>query len=89
MAFSLEKNVYLATYAIWSDPADDERHRGWVHDHHGRLSAVGEGVYLGDSDFSARPDRFMAEANLARLEEIRAERDPEGRFVSYLTSATA
>jgi hypothetical protein len=77
MAFSLEKNVYLATYAIWPDATDDERHRDWVHGHHARLAEVGEGVYLGDSDFSRRPDAFMAEANRARLEEIRARRDPD------------
>jgi FAD/FMN-containing dehydrogenase len=85
MAFSLEAGVYLATYAIWTDPADDERHRGWVHGHHARVAdAVGRGVYIGDSDFSRRPDRFMADANRLRLEQIRGERDPDGVFVSYL-----
>ena len=33
MAFSVEGRAYIATYAIWSDPADDERHRAWVVDH--------------------------------------------------------
>jgi FAD/FMN-containing dehydrogenase len=84
MAFSLERNVYLATYAIWSDEADDERHRAWVHGHHRRLSAVGDGVYLGDSDFTARPDRFMARDHLRRLEGIRVRRDPDGLFATYL-----
>lgn len=85
MAFSLEANVYIATYAIWADAADDERHRCWVHDHHARLAEhVGEGVYIGDSDFGRRPDRFMAEPNLARLEKIRAEHDADRLFVSYL-----
>jgi FAD/FMN-containing dehydrogenase len=86
MAFSLERNVYLATYAIWTDPADDERHRAWVHGHHERLSEVGDGVYLGDSDFGRRADRFMAEANFERLQAIRRERDPDGLFVSYLSA---
>jgi FAD/FMN-containing dehydrogenase len=86
MAFSLEGNVYLATYAIWPDPADDERHRDWVHAHHRRLSAVGDGVYLGDSDFSARPDRFMTDDNFRRLQDIRAQRDPDDLFVSYLSA---
>jgi FAD/FMN-containing dehydrogenase len=80
MAFSLERNVYLATYAIWTDPADDERHRSWVHDHHARLSEIGDGVYVGDSDFTRRPDRFLAAGNRRRLDEIRARRDPAGRF---------
>src|SRR4051794_40335631 len=80
MAFSLERNVSLATYAIWTAPADDERMRGWVHGHHARLAAVGEGVYVGDSDFTRRPDRFLAEDNRRRLDKIRVRRDPDGRF---------
>jgi FAD/FMN-containing dehydrogenase len=85
MAFSLEANVYLATYAIWTDPADDERHRAWVHGHHARLSdEVGEGLYVGDSDFGRRPDRYLAEDHERRLAEIRAAHDPDGVFVPYL-----
>jgi hypothetical protein len=82
MAFSLERNVYLATYAIWTDPADDERHRAWVHGHHARLSEIGDGVYVGDSDFSRRPDRFLTDDNRRRLDEIRVRRDPDGRFLT-------
>jgi FAD/FMN-containing dehydrogenase len=85
MAFSIEGRAYLATYAIWSDPADDERHREWVVRHTRSLAAsVGKGVYLGDTDFTRRPDRFVSEANFRRLEEIRRRRDPDGLFCSYL-----
>jgi FAD/FMN-containing dehydrogenase len=85
MAFSLEANVYLATYAIWTDPEEDERHRAWVHGHHARLAEqVGRGAYIGDSDFGRRADRFMAEEHFRRLAEIRAQRDPDGVFASYL-----
>jgi FAD/FMN-containing dehydrogenase len=80
MAFSLEHEVYLATYAIWPDAADDERMRAWVHGQTAQLAEVGEGVYVGDSDFAYRPDRYLSEANAARLERVRAARDPEGRF---------
>ncbi len=37
-------------------------------------------MYVGDSDFAHRPDRYLSDAHAARLEEIRAQRDPEGRF---------
>jgi FAD/FMN-containing dehydrogenase len=85
MAFSIEGRAYLAIYAIWPDPSDDERHREWVVNHANRLAgAVGKGVYLGDTDFTRRPDRFMTDENFARLEEIRARRDPDGLFCSYL-----
>jgi FAD/FMN-containing dehydrogenase len=84
MAFSMEANVYLATYVIYKDEADDVRYRGWVHDRTSELARLGEGVYLGDTDFTARGDRFMADSNYRQLEEIRASRDPNGLFCSYL-----
>lgn len=85
MAFSLQANVYIATYATWTDPDDDERHRSWVHDHHARLAErVGEGVYIGDSDFTRRPDRFLTPHNAARLQAIRGQRDIDRMFVSPL-----
>ena len=84
MAFSVEGRAYIATYAVWSDPAQDERHRQWVAGHTSRLATLGKGVYLGDTDFTRRPDRFLSDENFRRLQEIRARRDPEGRFCSYL-----
>jgi FAD/FMN-containing dehydrogenase len=90
MAFSVEGRAYLATYAIWPDPADDERHRDWVVRRMGRLAgAVGKGVYLGDTDFTRRPDRFLSDENFRRLEEIRRRRDPDGLFCSYLIAEGA
>jgi len=90
MAFSIEGRAYLATYAIWPDPADDERHRDWVVDHARRLAdAAGKGVYLGDTDFTRRPDRFLSEENFRRLEDIRRARDPDGLFCSYLIAEGA
>ncbi len=53
-------------------------------DHTTRLAALGKGVYLGDTDFTRRADRFLSPENFARLQEIRARRDPDGRFCSYL-----
>jgi FAD/FMN-containing dehydrogenase len=84
MAFSVQGRAYLATYAIWADPADDDRHGRWVVDRTRSLAQVGCGVYLGDTDFTRRPDRFLSDESFARLREIRARRDPDGRFASYL-----
>lgn len=49
MAFSVEAEVYVATYAIYSDPADDARYTQWVHRRTAELAAHGTGVYLGDT----------------------------------------
>ncbi len=89
MAFSVEGHAYLATYAIWSDPAEDEGHREWVLRHTRRLAALGKGVYLGDTDFTRRPDRFLSPENFGRLQSIRARRDPDGLFCSYLMAEGA
>jgi len=87
MAFSVEANVYVATYAIYADPADDARYADWVHGRMAALAAAhGAGVYLGDTDFTRRQDRFLSDDAYRRLTAIRAERDPSGRFASYLTS---
>lgn len=86
MAFSVEGNVYVATYAIYTDPADDEHYRTWVHDRTASVAAQGGvGVYLGDTDFGRRNDRFLSDEHYDRLEQIRAARDPQGRFETYLT----
>ena len=87
MAFSVEADVYIATYVIYADPADDARYTGWVHRRTAELAAHGAGVYLGDTDFTRRQDRFLSDEAYRRLGAIRAERDPSGRFTSYLTSA--
>ena len=85
MAFSVEGNVYVATYLIYPDAEDDARYRARVHD---RTAAIardgGVGVYLGDTDFTGRQDRFLTPEHYARLEEIRARRDPDGRIAGYL-----
>jgi hypothetical protein len=86
MAFSVQGNVYIATYAIYTDPADDDRYRSWVHRRTADIARHGTGVYLGDTDFTGRQDRFLSGENYRRLEEIRARRDPYGIFASYLTA---
>ncbi|GAA2677232.1 FAD-binding oxidoreductase [Actinoplanes palleronii] len=86
MAFSVQGNVYIATYAIYADPADDEKYRTWVHERTADLARHGTGVYLGDTDFTGRQDRFLSGEHYRRLEEIRAHRDPAGVFASYLTA---
>ena len=79
----------MATYAIYTDPADDARYQDWVHRRTAGLAVHGTGVYLGDTDFTQRQDRFLSDDAYRRLAAIRAERDPSGRFASYLTADPA
>ncbi len=86
MAFSLEANVYLATYVIFTDPGDDGRYGDWIHSRTGELALAGCGAYLGDTDFGRRTDRFMSGEAYRRLGEVRAKWDPDGTFCSYLAT---
>ncbi len=86
MAFSVEADVYVATYAIYADPAEDEKYSDWVHRRTAALAIHGAGVYLGDTDFTRRQDRFLSDDAYRRLAAVRADRDPSGRFASYLAA---
>ncbi|SDS74419.1 FAD-binding oxidoreductase [Actinoplanes derwentensis] len=86
MAFSLQSEIYSATYLVYDDPADDIRLRAWLTDRMTELQPFTAGQYLGDSDFTARQVRFMGESQYQRLESIRARRDPDGVFAGYLTA---
>ena len=86
MAFSVEADVYVATYAIYADPAGDEKYSDWVHRRTAELAVHGAGVYLGDTDFTRRQDRFLSDDAYGRLATVRAKHDPAGRFASYLAA---
>ena len=61
MAFSLQSEIYLASYVLWEDAADDERHQAWLRGVMADLEPVTVGQYLGDSDLTRRPLRFMSD----------------------------
>jgi FAD/FMN-containing dehydrogenase len=42
------------------------------------------GISLADENLCRRPARFIAESNMARLEKVRADYDPDGRFHSWM-----
>ncbi len=83
MAFSMEGNVYIAAYVIADDRDDDSRCRDWLQARMADLAPCAKGLYLGDSDLSVRPAKFMADANFARLQALRDIHDPDGVFAGY------
>jgi FAD/FMN-containing dehydrogenase len=84
MAFSRQAEIYFATYVVWEDEADDERHRAWLAARMAEIEPVADGCYLGDSDFTLRPARFMSDTAWARFRALRERYDPGGLFVGYL-----
>ena len=83
-AISVQGSLYLAAFAGWTDPAQDAAMRAWPVTQMQRLEPFSRGIQLADENLHARPARFLSDENAARLEALRAEHDPDGRFLSYL-----
>ena len=84
MAFSLEARTYLALYGGLRNKADADKYDTWATDHMRALEAHSLGIQLADENLGRRPAAFMAAENLKRLDVIRAERDPQGRFHPWM-----
>ncbi len=84
MAFSLEARSYLALYGGLRGATATAADENWATDHMRALQAHSVGIQLADENLARRPAPFMAPANLARLDALRAQYDPEGRFNPYM-----
>jgi len=84
MAYSMEDDVYIALYGIWKDAQGEAAASTWAVSRMTDLAPLAKGVQLADENLGERPARFMADANLARLDRLRAAHDPAGRFHSYI-----
>jgi hypothetical protein len=83
MALSVQSDIYFASYVVGETPAEDGVCRAWLDDTMRRLAPFSAGCYLGDSDLTIRPDRFMSDAAWDRFRQIRADRDPGRLFAGY------
>ena len=88
MAYSVEDDVYIALYASWKDAADDGRYAGWPAERMREMEHLATGIQLADENLGARPARFVSDANLRRLEEIRTVYDPGNLFHSWMGRPT-
>ena len=84
MAYSMEDSTYVALYGVWKEPADDAAIAPWAEENMAAMAPLATGLQLADENLGRRPARFMSDDNLARLDAIRAARDPEGRFHPYM-----
>lgn len=84
MAFSMQSEIYNATYLVYENPDDDDRVRDWLTERMTELQPVTVGQYLGDSDLAHRELKVLGDAQFARLQEIRGTRDPKRLFTGYV-----
>jgi FAD/FMN-containing dehydrogenase len=86
-AISVQGDLYLAAFAGWHDPAQDDHYVAWPTAHMRRMEPLSQGIQLADENLRERNARFLSDDNAARLERLRAHHDHDGRFHSYLTTS--
>ncbi len=84
MAYSVEDNIYLALYSVWQHAADDAQFANWPINCLRPLEHLSSGCQLADENLAHRPQRFVSEANLERLDRLRAAHDPERCFYPWM-----
>jgi FAD/FMN-containing dehydrogenase len=84
MAMSLRTDVMLGSYLIYVDEQNDGAYSAWHLDAMKPLEPFTVGQYWGDSDQTRREVKTLTDDAWARLQQIRAERDPHGLFADYL-----
>ena len=84
MAFSVEDLTYLAFYGGWKDPSDAAGTTAWSRGNVSAMQPLSTGVQFADDP--GRPSRAVSETAQARLDALRAQHDPEGRFHRWIGS---
>ena len=80
MAFSKEDNIYIALYGSWRSAADTVQYGNWATDWMRKMAHLSSGIQLAGENLHNRTATFMAAPHLAQLDDIRAQRDPQGLF---------
>jgi FAD/FMN-containing dehydrogenase len=84
MAYSVEDDTYIALYGVWEDPAEDAANVAWATERMRELEPHASGIQLADENLGNRAARFLSNEHHARLEQLRASYDPDGRFHSWM-----
>ncbi|HRD47107.1 MAG TPA: BBE domain-containing protein, partial [Caulobacter sp.] len=66
---------------------DEAAHGDWAGRHMRALEPYAKGIQLADENLGDRPARFLSDANMARLDRVRAAYDPDGLFNPWMGRA--
>ena len=80
MAYSNEDNIYIALYTIWKNAGDTSKYGDWAASMMSKMNHMSTGIQLADEGLHKRTAPFLSDANLKKVQQIRAERDPKGLF---------
>ena len=86
-AFSMWGRSIGFLYAIWNDPADDQKNFDWVAEGMDLIKPLGKGHFISETNLLAgRARGSYSTESWDRLQALRARHDPHGLFHSYLKS---
>ncbi len=80
MVYSNEDAIYLSLYGAWKNAADTAKYADWAVKIMQKMSHLSTGIQLADEGLHKRTAPFLSDPNLKKIQQIRAERDPEGLF---------
>jgi len=80
MAYSNEDNIYIALYTIWKNAGDTSKYGDWAASMMSKMNHMSTGIQLADEGLHKRTAPFLSDANLKKVQQIRADRDPKNLF---------
>jgi FAD/FMN-containing dehydrogenase len=83
MAYSKEDKLYLALYSCWKNAQDTALYDNWASDMMRKMEHLSVGIQLADEGLHKRTAAFMSESNLEKVQQIRAQRDPNQLFYEW------
>ncbi|MEM6347048.1 MAG: FAD-binding protein [Bacteroidota bacterium] len=83
MAYGKEDNIYISLYSCWENPADTGLYGDWASDTLRQMEHLSTGMQLADEALHKRTASFMSQENLAKVQQIRSQRDPGGIFYEW------
>lgn len=88
MVLSVQGDIFLGAYSIWSDPAQDADMERWPVDQMRKLESLSAGGQMNDENMLARQEKYLSDEVRDKLEDLRLKHDPQGVFLSFLTAET-
>jgi len=76
--------IYLTLHGVWKDADDEEKYSGRAQSGMSAMAHLQTGIQLADENLGARPAPFASAEAMERLDRVRAEYDPQGRFHSWM-----
>ncbi len=84
MAYSVEDDTLHRLLLRSADPGADARTAEWATERMREMEGLSSGIQLADENLGRRPARFVSDANMRRLDEVRAAYDPDGLFHPWM-----